>query len=255
MVSIKQHHRLELGVGKTEQISEKNGKNTRDEFMRKTKTGLTAVACLAVSAFMGATASAQQIIYDNSSSSLGQRTGEGNAEVGDEVTFAAGGRTLSQVQFEYFLTPGSSGNETGQLFLYNLGANGLPSTLIYQSPTFNLAGGTTPTGFGTVKIDNLSVDVPDKIAWTVSFSGLEGSESAGLLFYNPPTVGSSPTFDPGDGTQHDFFLRHNVNGWQVLDTPNLVDNLGARFTAVPEPGTIALMVGGLATMGLIRRRK
>jgi hypothetical protein len=221
--------------------------------MRKTKTGLTAVACLAVSAFMGST-SAQQIIYDNSSSSLGQRTGEGNTEVGDVVNFGGTARTISQVQFEYFLTPASSGNETGQFFMYNVGANGLPSTLLYSSPTFNLTG-TSGSGFGQIKIDNLSVNVPDTIAWTVSFSGLEGSESAGLLFYNPPTVGSSPTFDPGDGTQHDFFLTHNVTGWHVLDTPNLVDNLGARFTAVPEPSTIALFVGGLATMGLIRRRK
>jgi len=54
---------------------------------------------------------------------------------------------------------------------------------------------------------------------------------------------------------HDYFLRHNVSGWQVLDTPNLVDNLNVRFTAVPEPSTVALMLGGLLTMGVIRRRK
>jgi len=224
--------------------------------MRKTKTGLTAVACLAVSAFMGTTASAQQIIYDNTSSSLGQRTGEGNAEVGDAVTFAGNTRTVSQVSFEYYVTPGASGNETGQFFMYNLGANGLPTTLLYSSPSFNISAGTTPNGFGSATISGIAVTVPDHIAWTVAFSGLEGTESAGLLFYNPPTVGSSPTFDSGDGNgQQDFFLRHDVTGWHVLETPNLVDNLGARFTAVPEPGTIALMVGGLVTMGLIRRRK
>ena len=222
--------------------------------MRKTNTGLTAAACLAVSAFMGVTASAQTI-FDNSSGPLGQRTGEGNAEIGDQVIFAGTARTVSQVQFEYFVTPGGSGNETAQLFMYSIdSATKLPSTLLYSSPTFNLVP-ATGAGFGTATISGISVDVPDQIAWTVSFSGLEGNESAGLLFYNPPSVGSSPTFDPGDGTQHDFFLRHNVSGWQVLDTPNLVDNLNVRFTAVPEPGTVALMLGGLLTMGLIRRRK
>jgi hypothetical protein len=224
--------------------------------MRKTKTGLTA-ACLAISALMGATTSAQ-IMYDNSSGPLGARTGEGNAEIGDQVIFAGGTpRTVSQVSFEYFVQPGASGNETAQFFMYAIdNATKLPSTLLYTSPTFNLVPETT-AGFGTATINGISVNVPDQIAWTVSFNGIDtaSGESAGLLFYNPPSVGSSPTFDPGDGTQHDYFLKHNVSGWQVLDTPNLVDNLNVRFTAVPEPSTIALIVGGLATMGLIRRRK
>ena len=223
--------------------------------MRKTNTGLTAAACLAVSALMGVTASAQSIVYDNTSGSLGQRTGEGNAEIGDQAIFAGTARTVQQVSFEYFVTPGGTGNETAQFFMYRIdSATKLPSTLLYTSPTFNLVP-ATPAGFGTATISGFAVDVPDQIAWTVSFAGLEGQESAGLLFYNPPSVGSSPTFDPGDGTQHDFFLRHNVSGWQVLDTPNLVDNLNVRFTAVPEPSTVALMLGGLVTMGLIRRRK
>jgi len=224
--------------------------------MRKTNTGLTAAACLAVSAFMGVTASAQSIIYDNSSGPLGQRTGEGNTEIGDQVQFAGTARTVQQISFEYFVTPGGSGNETATFFMYRIDSvTKLPSSLLYTSPTFNLVPAQAG-GFGTATINGISVDVPDQIAWTVSFQGLEGTESAGLLFYNPPSVGSSPTFvDPQDGTVHDYFLRHNVSGWQVLDTPNLVDNLNVRFTAVPEPSTVALMLGGLLTMGVIRRRK
>jgi len=228
--------------------------------MRKTNHGVKVAACLAVSALLGGTASAQTaIIYDNTSSSLGQRTGEGNAEIGDVVQFAGSVRKVTQISFEYFVSPGASGNELAQFFMYSVGNNGLPGSLIYSSPTFNLVP-ATPAGFGTATISGISVDVPDKIAWSVAISGLDANaatpESAGLLFYNPPSVGSSPTFDPGDGVQHDFFLRHNVSGWQVLDTPGgLVDNLNVRFTAVPEPSTIALVVGGLVTMGLIRRRK
>jgi hypothetical protein len=244
---------MELRTGKKSQ--KKNGQKTRKQFMRKTNTGLTAAACLAVSALLGTTASGQNIIYDNTSGSLGQRTGEGNAEIGDAAVFTGTDRTISQVSFEYFVSPGGSGNETAQFFLYALdAANNLPGTLLYSSPTFNLVPGT-PAGFGTATISGIAVDVPDQVGWSVSFNGLEGTEQAGLLFYNPPSAGSSPTFDPGDGTQHDFFLRHNVSGWQVLDTPNLVDNLNVRFTAVPEPSTLALIVGGLVTMGLIRRRK
>jgi hypothetical protein len=228
--------------------------------MRKTNTGLKVAACLAVSALLGGTASAQTIIYDNSANSLGRVTGEGNAEIGDAVVFAGTARPVTQVSFEYFVAPPSTvtteitGNETAQFFMYALDNNNLPTTLLYSSPTFNLVPGTSK-GFGTATISGISVNVPDRIAWTVAFNGIEGNEQAGLLFYNPPSVGSSPTFDPGDGTQHDFFLRHNVSGWAVLDTPNTVDNFAVRFTAVPEPSTIALMLGGLVTMGLIRRRK
>ncbi len=223
--------------------------------MRKTNTGFKAAACLAATALMGITASAQSVIYQNTDFN-GNVSSEGNAEIGDQVTFAGTARDVNQVSFEYFLSPGSSGNETAQLFLYSINnSTKLPGSLLYSSPVFNLAGGTTPSGFGTATINGISVNVPDTIAWSVSFSGISGTEQAGLLFANPPAVGSSPTFDPGDGTQHDFFLRNNTSGWQVLDTPNLVDNLVVQFTAVPEPGTIALMLGGLLTMGLIRRRK
>jgi hypothetical protein len=246
-------------LGKFQKKTDK--KYPRDDFMRKTNTGLKAAACLAVSAFLTGTASAQtSIIYDNSTSFSGQYTGEGNAEIGDAVTFAGTARTVTQVSFEYFVAPATApttavfGNETAQFFMYALDAAGLPSTLLYSSPTFNLVPATS-TGFGTATISGITVDVPNNIAWSVSFSGVEGTEQAGLLFYNPPTVGSSPTFDPGDGSQHDFFLRHNVGGWQLLDTPSVVDNLNVRFTAVPEPSTVALILGGLVTMGLIRRRK
>jgi len=228
--------------------------------MRKTNTGLKVAACLAVSAILGGTASAQTIIYDNSSGFSGQYTGEGNAEIGDAVTFAGTARTVTQVSFEYFVSPASTpttevfGNETAQFFLYTLNGNATPASLLYSSPTFNLVPGTA-NGYGTATISGIAVNVPDQIAWSVAFNGVEGNEQAGLLFYNPPSVGSSPTFDTGNGIQQDFFLRHNVSGWQVLDTPNVVDNLNVRFTAVPEPGTLALIAGGLVTMGLIRRRK
>ena len=229
--------------------------------MRKTNTGFKAAVCLAVSALLGGAANAQEIIYDNSANSLGRVTGEGNAEIGDAVVFAGTARTVTQVSFEYFVAPPTTpaggeivGNETAQFFMYALGNDNIPTTLLYTSPTFNLVPATS-RGYGTATISGIAVDAPDRIAWTVAINGIEGNEQGGLLFYNPPTVGSSPTFDPGDGTQHDFFLRRNVSGWAILDTPSTVDNLAVRFTAVPEPGTIALLAGGLVTMGLLRRRK
>jgi hypothetical protein len=83
------------------------------------------------------------------------------------------------------------------------------------------------------------------LVWTVKFSGIEGSEHAGLLYYNPPTVGSS--FD-------DYWLN-NGTGFQLVDSSGIVDNFAAQVTAVPEPSTIALILAGAGALGAARLRR
>ena len=81
-------------------------------------------------------------------------------------------------------------------------------------------------------------------------------EGAGLLFYSGATTGSDPTFlDPTLGSQQHFTVRNVGGSWQLINHDGVVDNLGVRFTAVPEPSTFALMLGGLAMFGFLRRRK
>jgi hypothetical protein len=225
--------------------------------MQKTNTGVKVAACLAASVLLGTTVSAE-IIYDNSSDYTGQITPEQNAEIGDSVTFAGTARTVTDFKFEYSLSTvaATAGNELGQVFFYaNDGGNGLPGTLLYTSPVFGLVVPTASRPYETAEISGISVDVPDSITWTVKFSGIDSGEQAGLLFYTTPTVGSSPTITQGPVVT-DYTVLHNTStlGWDAIDHPGVTDNLGAQFTAVPEPSTLAIFAGGLGLLALRRRK-
>lgn len=232
--------------------------------MRKTKTGMSVVACLAATVAVAPTAFAQAtIIYDNSSQYFGFSTGQRNEEIGDIVTFAAGttDRLLHEFQFEYFagaVNPQNnnaaialSGNETAQVFLRNVIDGITPGEVIFQTEPFSLI-----SGFKTAVVGGLNTALPDTIAWTVKFSGFENTESrvetGSLLFYNggTGTVGTNPLFEGSD-----FMIMNNNDGtFAILNTQGVVDNLGARFTAIPEPSTWALILTGIAGFGLLRRR-
>ena len=88
--------------------------------------------------------------------------------------------------------------------------------------------------------------LPDEFAWTIQFGSL-GGDDAGLLVYGPPTV----------GTSLDSFLQNDAGTWNTYTFDNgAPGSFGARLTAVPEPGVLALGVfGGLTLFGFARFRK
>jgi hypothetical protein len=203
-----------------------------------------------ISAFASTGYSQQEVIaYDNSSTNafLGQTYGS-PFEFGDQVNLAPGAWNVTQFKFDYYMNGNVSGNETADLKFYaNDGPGGAPGTLLYDSGPFSLA-----KGYNTVNDTGLFTQVPNSFTWTVLFGGIEAFESAGLLFYNPPTTGSSA----------DDYWQKDANGNWALQrfTPagGPVANFGAQITAVavPEPATVQLgLLGGLMWIGYVARQR
>jgi hypothetical protein len=151
---------------------------------------------------------------------------------GDEVHVAGSDRYVTQLsigvsQQQY------SGTASFQARLYaNDGAGGQPGSLLWQSaPLLNqhLTGGNDLLTWTLP-----SVLVPDVFTWTLQ-GWNESPVAVGLVFYGPPTVGTSPAYSwfggPGSWTKENDIL---------LGDPM------ARVIAVPEPSVVALLMGLLS---------
>jgi hypothetical protein len=187
------------------------------------------------------------VVYDNTANPLNRFVPQGTAaEVGDQIFLAGSDRRVIDFEFEYFVSTNASGNETAILSFYdNNGTSGAPGNLLYRSGSFTLGG----TGFRQAFTSGLSVTVPNTFTWTVSFGGIDFSEQAGLLLFNPPTTGTS--FD-------DFWVKNSDGTWStfLVDSGAVAGNFGARVTAVPEPSTYALAaLSSLALLGYRRFKR
>lgn len=210
----------------------------------KTKTFglLKAIATLSACLSIVATAQAQSIVYDNTATPIGSFHPL-TSESGDQINLVSGmDRVVAGFAFEYYTELlGGSGQATVR-FYANDGAQGKPLTELYNSGAFSLQEGSK-----SVTIPNLSVAVPDSFTWTVQFS-VAGGQKAGLLVYDPPTVGSS---------LNDFWVKNGAN-WELNQLNNGLTpaNFAARVVAVPEPGVVALiLLGGGALLGFRTTRR
>ncbi|HYE30019.1 MAG TPA: PEP-CTERM sorting domain-containing protein [Methylomirabilota bacterium] len=212
--------------------------------MNMWKTSAVAVALLSgVSAF----AQAPQVVYDNSriySDKTFSISGD-TLEVGDELRFSPGGPgVITNAKFEYYL-PTGSGNETVAFSLRQI-VDGQVGDVLFQTAPFSITSGATP--FSVEIPDIFAVYTNPNVLMSLRFGGLEGAETAGLLFYLGPDTGSS---------LNDFWVA-GPSGWARASVPDASGNFGFQVTAiVPEPGTWALMIGGLGFLGALglRRRK
>ena len=80
-----------------------------------------------------------------------------------------------------------------------------PGTLLYESGTFSLQN-----KYNTVTVHGLGLDLPEgtsEVTWSVEFINL-GVGRAGLLLYDPPTIGKS----------HDDFWEKVNDDWELRST-------------------------------------
>jgi hypothetical protein len=182
---------------------------------------------------------AADIVYDNSLTYL-NRDYETTDEYGDEVILGGTSRVITEIQIEYYADFVRNGDELLRLRFYqNTGPiwNGNPD---YKTPalpplyedTFQIS-----TGFQVLVVTVPNILVPDHFTWTVQFLGISQTSTndrAGLLLFDPPTVGQS----------FDDFWELLPDGWAPFDTEGDVvkDNFGARILAVAATSAPKLII-------------
>jgi hypothetical protein len=192
----------------------------------------------------------QVIVYDNLAPAdwvdyYPAKADVSHVEYGDEILLESGPSTLlSTFSLEYY-AQGLSGNETIQVHFYlNSGplVGNAPSPAapaFYDSAVLPITDGKH-----LLTIDNLNVVAPDHFTWTAQFTGLTGSELAGVAVHAPAAVGSSQIGDTDD------FWENRDGVWQLfISQGGNPSSFGAQITAVPEPTAYA-MVTGAALLGL-----
>jgi hypothetical protein len=154
----------------------------------------------------------------------------------------------------------------GSILQWNLAGFTNPSDTIgtVNSASFTIMGKSA--GGNTYKVYRLTDAISGSTTWntkplldttaSVSFTmaanyATQTIDVSSLLGNNGglTTFGLAVLFDSGVGG--DNFWSTSYNNWPSYDSNN---RLSADYAVIPEPSTYALVVGGIATLILIRRR-
>lgn len=212
---------------------------------------LTGLAALAI----GVSSVRASVVYEVSSGP-GNDFYQGFKEFGDELHLAGTDRVIESFSFDFFANYAQTGGMTFRIYANDgatVSGSKTPGTVLDVRTIDVTEGG------GHVKIDfpfDAANVLPDTITYTVTFSGIgAGSPNrAGLILPNAtPSVGNS--FD-------DIWQRTGTGAsdWALIQVTDpsgvpVIANFRATVTAVPEPGTIALMALGGAGLCIARRRR
>jgi hypothetical protein len=176
---------------------------------------------VAALAFLGGRDSRSEIIYDNMQA-VGTRFFPSLNEHGDEIRLAGEGRRVREFLLEYYADFRVAVNPTARIRFYRNDGPGQfpsPSTMLYDSGEIALV-----KGYQIIRLEGIAVDVPNAFTWTVAFQGLTGAvgEQAGLLFSDPPAI----------GTSFDDFWMFTSKGWGLFRVgPDVKANFAARVLA------------------------
>ncbi|MGV3771591.1 MAG: hypothetical protein ACO1QB_01730 [Verrucomicrobiales bacterium] len=198
-------------------------------------------AVITATAFsVSALISQAEIIYDNSESNQPTYYPSTN-EYGDQITVKEGEWTLTNFEIGYFGNIATKqGDERGRLrFYYNDGTEGsstnFPKTLFYDSGFFSLN-----SSWQTVEAKGLSIPLlHNTFTWTIEFTGLSGQagDRAGLISYDPPSVGSS---------DNNSFWEKRDGQWKLVKLPESPSNFGARAEAIARPATVQARIESIS---------
>jgi hypothetical protein len=160
--------------------------------------------------------------------------------LGDQVLLAPGDRFATGANVQFF-NNGEDGTFDAILRLYQVGS---PVGAQIGSD-FTVAGISAPAlGVFNVAFDTANTVVPDELIFLVYLTNATAGLDLGLNMFEPPTVGSS------DNT----FMLRDAGGFAQLGTnaENVYFELDA---STPEPGTFAMLGGGLLAAILAGRRR
>jgi hypothetical protein len=224
-----------------------------------------------VAAFLAQDARSQSTLYDNATTTQMGNFNYGNAEYGNEVVLAGGPNdniTTFEVQLDLLNssdgtagTPAGGENVTVNFYNMTGGASSTPASVFYSFSSSLASLGLSSFTQGSTLTLNPNVIVPQDFTWTVTFSGIPGTETAGLGIFNGTPNGSGTPIPNVGNNYNDAWL--NTGGtWSTHQTSPNVNSPGLQFgaliqgtpTNVPEPSTIALGVIGACAF-LARRRK
>ncbi|MGV3774722.1 MAG: PEP-CTERM sorting domain-containing protein [Verrucomicrobiales bacterium] len=209
---------------------------------------LSLIFSVAAVALCGSTAHAatpaKELVYDNTTTYL-ERFGTEVTEYGDELNLAGSSRVVTDFVFRYFGDFTQTGDEFARIRFYKndvpLSQNQIaPGTLLWTSTLFGLNPGNN-----TRVLSVPNIEVPGNFTFTIQFQGMsqQAGDRAGLLMYDPPTVGTS---------FNDFWRKREDGEWRLVRY-DVRNNFAARVLAVPEPAVLSLAAAGLAFF-LFRRR-
>ncbi len=208
------------------------------------KRWLPALFCLPTVAL------AQQVVYDNTTTSLNNNMPllpewrDDSAEAGDDIWLDGTDREVVELKLLFNYRGTLPGTIDLQLRFRNLDEESqVPIDAFYDSGV--LLGVQTLAGLNEYTFAIPNVTVPDHFVWTVQAYNRQGSVGElGPAYYNPATVGFSDDF---------FWLSDMGSEWTPYSWGGSpYANFAARLTAVPEPASVCVL--GLGALLLRRRR-
>jgi len=164
-----------------------------------------------------------------------------------------GGTVTADVQFRLNNgTPPFNGYATPGTLFYDSGSLAFPNPITYNgnslSNTLTAIYDLPDLQSGTLPLDPNFV-LPSNFTFTVTFSGLTGSESVGLPIFEPPTF----------GTNYGDYWYDLSGSWELLTNSLGPVGFAAEFngstTPTPEPTVLCLGALAAAALTVMARRR